>query len=69
MRTDSLANIIKHFGIKIMWLVALVVIVAIAAFWVAYEVNKDGGYPVYRDNTENVKQEKSTWPFPGGDKP
>ena len=52
-----------------MWLVAIMVIVGIAAVWVAYEVNKDGGYPVYRDNTENVKQEKSTWPFPDGDKP
>jgi len=53
-----------------MWLVALMVIVGIAAFWVAYEVNKDGGYPVYRDNTANVKQEdKTVWPFPNGDKP
>lgn len=48
-----------------MWIVLLAVAVAVWAAWVAYTINKHGGYPPYQDNTTNLQPKvDDTWPFP-----
>ena len=53
-----------------MWILVLAGLVAVWAVWVAWEVNKAGGYPPYQDNTTKCNKtcdqdrEYDTWPFP-----
>lgn len=48
-----------------MLIVALAIVVAIWAVWVAYVVTREGGYPPYQDNTQDLNPKVSdTWPFP-----
>ena len=39
-----------------MWILVLGIIVAVWAFWVAYEVNKEGGYKMYKDTSVACNQ-------------
>ena len=55
-----------------MLFLAIVVVVAVWAVWVAYTVNREGGYPPYQDSTEDMKtniEPDQHWPFPTKDKP
>lgn len=40
-----------------MWILAIAIIVAIWALWVAWEVNKNGGYLPYKDSTTGCNQD------------
>lgn len=54
-----------------MWLILILVAIAAIAVWVAYQVDKEGGYPPYQDNVNNMNVklgQDDTWPFPK-DKP
>lgn len=39
-----------------MLFLAIIVVVAIWAVWVAYQINKAGGYPPYQDSTVKCNQ-------------